>query len=116
MDEQQAIAALTALSHETRLRVLRRLMAEGPSGLAAGEIAQALDIPPPTLSFHLKELERAGLLRSWRRRRQIFYAVEIEGMRQLLAFLTQDCCHGHPEICGDLGSFATLCPPGREKP
>ncbi len=111
MEERQAVATLTALAHETRLRVVRRLMVEGPSGLPAGAIAQTLGITPPTLSFHLKELERSGLLRSWRRQRQIFYAVEIDGMRKLLAFLTQDCCNGHPEVCGDLATYAALCEP-----
>ena len=115
MEEKQALAALTALSHQTRLRVLRRLIAEGPSGLSAGEIGEALEVIAPTLSFHLKELDRAGLLRSWRRQRQVFYAVDIEGMRRLLTFLTEDCCNGHPEICGDLGAAATrLCATAKE--
>lgn len=77
--------------------------------MAAGDLAKQLDVIPPTMSFHLKELDRAGLLRSWRRQRNIYYAVNIEGMRQLLTFMTQDCCQGHPEICGDLHLGPTLC-------
>jgi ArsR family transcriptional regulator len=108
MEDKQALAALAALAHETRLAVFRRLIQEGPSGLAAGEIAEALGVPASTLSFHLKELDRAGLLRSWRRQRQIFYAADFEGTRQLLTFMTEDCCRGHPEICRDLVVAAGL--------
>lgn len=109
METKAALAALTALSHETRLTIFRTLMTEGPNGLSAGGLARQLDVIPPTLSFHLKELDRAGLLRSWRRKRNVFYAVDIEGMRRLLTFLTQDCCHGHPEICGDMSIADTFC-------
>lgn len=98
-----AIEALAALAQGTRLEVFRRLLREGPKGLPAGEIAQALAVPPATLSFHLKQLERAGLLTSRRDSRLIYYAADIEGVRRLLSFLTRDCCQGRPEICGDLG-------------
>jgi ArsR family transcriptional regulator, arsenate/arsenite/antimonite-responsive transcriptional repressor len=111
MEERTALAALAALAHETRLAVFRMLVAEGPSGLSAGEIAERVGVVASTLSFHLKELERAGLLRSWRRQRQIFYAADIEGTRGLLTFLTRDCCHGHPEICGDLARLASVPEP-----
>ena len=71
------------LAHETRLAVFRLLVTVGPSGLPAGEIAVRLGVVASTLSFHLKELDRAGLLRSWRRQRQIFYAADYEGTRSL---------------------------------
>lgn len=71
--------------------------------MASGEIADALSIPPTRMSFHLAALERANLLRSWRDGRRIRYAASYENMRQLLAFLTEDCCGGNPAICGDLG-------------
>lgn len=100
METNQAITALAALAQDTRLAVFRTLVRAGPNGLAAGEIADAVGVPASTLSFHLKELDRAGLLRSWRVQRQIRYATDYEGMRRLLAFLTEDCCQGHPEICG----------------
>jgi DNA-binding transcriptional ArsR family regulator len=102
MDETRAVVALQALAQETRLSVFRLLVAAGPSGMPAGAIAERLDVPPSTLSFHLKELDRAGLVRSWRRARQIFYTAEFETMRRLLAFLTEECCGGHPDICGGL--------------
>jgi DNA-binding transcriptional ArsR family regulator len=100
METKNAIAALAALAQDHRLAVFRMLVREGPGGLPAGEIAARVAVPPSTLSHHLGQLERAGLLRSWRLQRQIFYAVDIEGTRRLLAFLTDDCCQGRPEICG----------------
>jgi DNA-binding transcriptional ArsR family regulator len=111
MEEKLALAAFAALAHETRLAVFRLLVTVGPSGLPAGEIAVRLGVVASTLSFHLKELDRAGLLRSWRRQRQIFYAADYEGTRALLAFLTHDCCQGHPEICGDLVRLAAVPEP-----
>lgn len=108
MEEKLALAALAALAHETRLAVFRLLVTAGPSGLPAGEIAERLGVVASTLSFHLKELDRAGLLRSWRRQRQVFYAADYQGTRELLTFLTRDCCQGHPEICGDLAGLAAL--------
>lgn len=111
MEDKAALAALAALANETRLAVFRTLVAVGPSGLPAGEIAGRLGVPASTLSFHLKELDRAGLLRSWRRQRQIFYAAHYDGFRRLLTFLTRDCCGGRPEICGDLARLAALPEP-----
>ena len=111
MEEKIALAALAALAHETRLAVFRLLVIEGPSGLPAGEIADRLGVVASTLSFHLRELDRAGLLRSWRRQRQVFYAADYSGTRQLLTFLTRDCCQGHPEICGDLAQIAAMPEP-----
>ena len=109
MELNDAVLALTALSHKTRLEIFRSLMVAGPNGKAAGEIADELNVIRPTMSFHLKELDRAGLIYSWRNQRNIFYAVNIDGMRQLLAFLTDDCCQGHPEICGDINLAKTFC-------
>jgi len=100
MEANQALACLAALAHETRLAVFRLLVRQGPDGMAAGEIAQLLAVPAPTLSFHLKELERAGLIRATRRQRQIIYATDFAGTRALLDFIMRDCCQGHPELCG----------------
>lgn len=102
METPQALAALGALAHATRLDVFRLLVRKGPIGMPAGEIAARLGVAPSTLSPHLAQLERAGLASSWRDERRIFYAVNIEGMRRLLLFLTRDCCDGHPELCRDL--------------
>jgi len=100
MDERIAIGVFAGLAQEHRLRVFRLLVREGPGGLPAGQIAERLGIPPSTLSAHLAQLERAGLLRSRRDQRRIIYAVDLEGIRRLLAFLIEDCCQGRPEICG----------------
>lgn len=100
MELTRAVEAFSALAQEHRLAVFRLMISEGAGGLTAGEIALSLAIPPSTLSHHLAHLERAGLLRSWRVDRRIFYAVDVEGTRALVTFLTEDCCGGHPEICG----------------
>jgi DNA-binding transcriptional ArsR family regulator len=109
METMEAVAALAAMAQETRLAVLRLLVQAGPNGLPAGDIADRLGVPPSTLSFHLKELDRAGLARSWRVQRQIRYAADYEGLRRLLTFLTADCCKGHPEICGGLMQAVAAC-------
>jgi ArsR family transcriptional regulator, arsenate/arsenite/antimonite-responsive transcriptional repressor len=106
MEETQALSCLSALAHETRLAVFRLLVRQGPSGMPAGEIALRLSVPSPTLSFHLKELERAGLIRATRRHRQIIYGTDYAGTRALLDFITRDCCQGHPELCGSMDACA----------
>lgn len=78
------------------------LLAEGASGLSAGVIGSRLGVPASSLSFHLAALERVGLTQSTRRGRQIIHAVRIAGLRRLLSFLTETCCGGRPELCGDL--------------
>ncbi len=102
MEMSHAAGALGALAQETRLRIFRLLMQQGPNGMAAGEIARRLKLPPNTLSFHLAALSRAGLVVSQKRGRSILYSVDFEGTRALLGFLLEDCCAGHPEICGTL--------------
>jgi len=100
METSSHVAAFAALAQEHRLAVFRLLMQAGPSGLSAGEIASSLGVPRSTLSSHLAQMERAGLLRSVRRQRNIIYSVHIEGTRKLIQFLTEDCCQGRPELCG----------------
>src|SRR5690606_18047191 len=99
MDSQGAVAALSALAQETRLAVFRTLAPEGGAGLPARAVAERLGVAPSTLSCHLAQLERAGLLRSRRVERRIYYAVDRTGVRDLLTFLTEDCCQGRPELC-----------------
>ena len=100
MNENDAVASLAALAHTQRLRIFRRLVVEGPNGLAASEIAAAVEASATATSFHLKELDRAGLISGTRDGRFVRYAVHVEGMRQLLTYLTEDCCQGQPELCG----------------
>lgn len=96
------ITAFQALAHETRLSVFRLLVTEGPDGLAAGKIALRLKIPTSTLSTHLSKLEQAGLIRSSREQQKILYAINPEGIQDLIQFFIKDCCGGKPEICGYL--------------
>jgi ArsR family transcriptional regulator, arsenate/arsenite/antimonite-responsive transcriptional repressor / arsenate reductase (thioredoxin) len=112
METLEAAAAFAALSLETRLDLMRLLIAQGASGLPAGEIAVRLAVPSSTLSFHLAALERAGLTQSTRQGRQVVHAVRIAGLRRLLGFLTETCCGGRPELCGDL---ARLLPPSSDE-
>jgi ArsR family transcriptional regulator, arsenate/arsenite/antimonite-responsive transcriptional repressor len=102
MDRHQAVVSLAALAHEQRLAIFRLLVKEGPSGMPAGEIAKAIGANPTAASFHLKELDRAGLIYSTRMGRCIRYAVHFDGMRRLLEYLTEDCCRGRPELCGGI--------------
>jgi ArsR family transcriptional regulator, arsenate/arsenite/antimonite-responsive transcriptional repressor / arsenate reductase (thioredoxin) len=101
-----------ALSQETRLGVLRLLIAAGPQGLPAGEIADQLGQPASTTSFHLAALERVGLTQSTRQSRQIVHAVRIVALRELIVFLSETCCGGRPELCGDI---ARLMPCARKE-
>lgn len=100
MNENQAVTALAALAHPQRLAIFRLLVVEGPNGLPASNIAEAVGAMPTGASFHLKELDRAGLIRGTRDGRFIRYAVHVEGMCQLLTYLTEDCCQGNPQLCG----------------
>lgn len=102
MEMTDAVTALAALAQETRLAIFRLLVQAGPEGLPAGAIATRLGAAPATLSFHLSQLSHAGLIRSRRQGRSILYAVDIAAMRDLLGYLSEDCCQGHPEICAPL--------------
>jgi ArsR family transcriptional regulator, arsenate/arsenite/antimonite-responsive transcriptional repressor / arsenate reductase (thioredoxin) len=102
MESKQAATGFSALAQETRLDLMRLLASRGASGMAAGEIAAALEQPPSTLSFHLAQLEQAQLIQSVRRGRQLIYSVRFFGLRALFGFLTETCCAGRPELSGDL--------------
>jgi len=98
METTVAVQSLSALAQESRLAVFRRLVESGPEGMPAGEIAAALEIPKPTLSFHLAQLERAGLARSRREGRSILYSADYEAIAALVGFLYENCC-GSSESC-----------------
>lgn len=102
MESKQALAAFGALSQETRLEVFRQLVRLTPDPIPAGDLAQDLDVPPSTLSSHLAILQRAGLVKSERQGRTILYSADLDGARELVAFLIKDCCRGHPEHCDQL--------------
>ena len=109
METKSAVASLAGLAHEGRLSVFRLLVVAGASGLAAGEIARRLDILPNTLSASLSVLSHAGLIASRREGRSIIYTANYDAMRELLAFLMEDCCAGTPEICAPLAAIASQC-------
>ena len=102
MDMKNAVAGLSALAHEGRLAVFRMLVQAGQAGIAAGEIARKLEVPPNTLSANLTILSHAGLIDSRREGRSVIYSAKYETMTELLEYLMKDCCGGSPEICGSL--------------
>lgn len=98
MKTKQAIDALGALAQETRLKIFRLLVQRGPEGVAAGAIAEALEIPGATLSFHLQQLMHAGLITQRRLSRQLIYAADFTAMNGLVSYLTENCC-GRDQAC-----------------
>ena len=105
MDSDAVVRALGALAHETRLAIFRMLVEQGPDGLSAGLIAEKLSMPPSSLTFHVQNLHRAGLVNQRRVSRQLIYAADFAGMNGLLGFLTENCCGGQ-------ASCAPVCQPG----
>ncbi|MEG3176598.1 metalloregulator ArsR/SmtB family transcription factor [Sphingomonas sp. RB3P16] len=102
MEIKNAVAGLSALAHEGRLTVFRMLVQAGPTGIAAGEIARQMEVPPNTLSANLTILSHAGLIDSRREGRSVIYTARYENMTELLEYLMKDCCGGSPEICASL--------------
>ena len=94
MEINAAVEQLAALGNASRLSVFRLLVKAGPAGLSAGIIAERLQLPPATLSFHLASLHHAGLLNSRQESRFVYYAVDFTVMDDLLAYLVEDCCQG----------------------
>jgi ArsR family transcriptional regulator len=109
METIDAVKRLSALAQDARLEVFRLLVKAGPEGLAAGEIARALETAPNTLSAQLLILSNAGLIRARRDGRSIIYTVDYLVMSDLLIFLTEDCCAGRSEICAPLVAVASRC-------
>lgn len=98
MEEVQAIDALSALSQETRLRIVRYLVGCGDEGAAAGEIAEHVGVGASKASFHLSALDHAGVVSSERQSRKIIYRADFEKIGDLISFLLNDCCGNHPDI------------------
>jgi len=96
MEEQNIIQSLAALAQTIRLRVFRALVVVGPAGLTPSALAEQLDTPASTLSFHLKELLHAGLITQSRDGRQLIYRADLDQMNALMAYLTENCCEGAP--------------------
>ena len=92
METKSALAALAALAQDTRLAVFRLLVEHAPEGLPAGQIAGQLGVPPASLSFHLKELTRAGLIDPLQDGRFVWYSANLDAMNGLVGYLTENCC------------------------
>jgi len=109
MESIIATEALGALAQSTRLDCFRLLVRHEPAGLAAGDIARQLDVPPNTLSTHLNILARAGLVSATRQGRSIVYRAHISTLRDLMIFLAKDCCEGRSDLCAPLIAELTCC-------
>ncbi len=107
MEDKVVIRALAALAHELRLRVFRMLVVAGPAGLTPGTMAEQLEVPNATLSFHLKELMHAGLVTQERDGRSLIYRADYDQMSAVLGFLTENCCQG--QACLELGAGSCKC-------
>ncbi|MBN9397562.1 MAG: helix-turn-helix transcriptional regulator [Candidatus Melainabacteria bacterium] len=99
MKTNDAVKALGALAQETRLDIFRLLVRKGSAGMAAGDLSTHFEIPPATMSFHLKELSNAGLIASRRESRSIIYAANYGHMQELLGFLMENCCADNGGNC-----------------
>lgn len=106
METKTAIAGLAALAQESRLEIFRLLVASGPAGLSAGDIAARLALPGATTSFHLKELRQAGLITCRRAGRSLIYTADFAAVGALVGYLTENCCGGR---CPAPGRDATAC-------
>jgi len=106
MELEQAVRRLSALAQDGRLQVLRLLIRAGSEGLAAGEIARTVEVPPNTLSAQLTLLANAQLVRSRRQGRSVIYCADYDAMTELLQYLMEDCCQGRPEVCAPLTDIA----------
>jgi ArsR family transcriptional regulator, arsenate/arsenite/antimonite-responsive transcriptional repressor len=116
METEEAVMALAALSQSTRLEAFRTLVRHEPDGLAAGDLARLLEVPPNTLSAHLSILTRARLVTSERHSRSIVYRANLTEFRDVAVFLLRDCCGGRPEVCEPVvESLQSCCPPKRKE-
>lgn len=105
MEQSKALAALAALANETRLALIRLLVARGESGLAAGVIAAEFGMSASRLSFHLGALEQAGLVKARRESRNVYYAIDHATIGGLIAYLLEDCCKADPRVTSRCDGF-----------
>lgn len=105
----QVIGALSALAHEHRLAIYRLLVEQGPDGMSAGVIGERIGLLPSSLTFHLQNLQRAGLITQQRISRQLIYSADFSVMNGLIGYLTENCCAASGGYCGE------VCQPVRPK-
>lgn len=92
MEIFDATKAFSSLSQETRLRVLKLLIEYGSDGLVAGKIAEELNIPDNTLSFHLSQMSKTGLITSKKSGRSVTYFANTDLIKDLICYLKENCC------------------------
>lgn len=109
MNMEDALSALAALSHPTRLDAFRLLVRHEPDGLATGELVEASGLTQSTFSTHLAVLAKAGLVTSEKRGRQQIQRANIDALRALMTFLAKDCCQGRAELCEPLLADLACC-------
>ena len=114
MKAAEAVAALASLAHEHRLGVYRMLVEAGPQGMNAGTIAARLKLPPSSLTFHLQQLHRAGLITQERNSRQLIYAAGFDAMNGLVGYLTENCCGGASSCSVACAPEAAIKKPSRK--
>lgn len=102
MEMMVSLQRLSALAHEGRLNVFRRLVRASPDGLAAGELATDLNTQPNTLSAQLNVLTSAGLIAREREGRSIIYTADLRALNEMVLFLIEDCCAGRDEVCAPI--------------
>jgi len=111
----EAVAQLAALAQETRLAIFRLLVEHARDGLTPGAIALKLKLSPATLSFHLKELLRAGLLEDRREGRFIWYRPDVPAMNGLIGYLTENCCRASGDDACGIDCASTACVPSEQR-
>lgn len=120
MENQTATQIFESLASGIRLDIYRLLVKSGMEGMVAGQIATTLDLPPNNLSFHLKAMTHSSLLSVAQEGRFQRYRANIPLMLELIAYLTEECCAGQPEMCADLRTASTcsvsVLPPISSKP
>jgi ArsR family transcriptional regulator, arsenate/arsenite/antimonite-responsive transcriptional repressor len=115
MKKKDAVAALAALAQDSRLDAFRLLVQAGPEGMPAGQVAEALDVSPNTLTFHFDRLREAGLVAVRRQGRMMIYTACFDTMNALLGYLTENCCEGYPEQCAPARGNASKSRVTRQK-
>lgn len=102
MESKKAIQRLTALSHEGRLEAFKTLVQAGQKGLPAGELAQALQVQPNTLTAQLNILVASALVSRERKGRSIVYTAQLPALNDVVLYLIEDCCAGRDEVCAPI--------------
>src|SRR5262245_12676630 len=108
METDSAVVALEALAQHSRLGIFRLLISAGKEGLPAGKIAEEMQLPNATLSFHLAQLKNAGLIKCERQGRSLIYSADFDAMTGLLGYLTENCCQGKVAQCIPVGSISVM--------